>query len=221
MSFLDVIPFIKKRSGTPNQIISQSWNDREEISHPANNLFVWERTLEASISYFANDVTLIAPESIRQHISKADLTNQLDKARAQWLGVSALSAHDFWVDIRQLANDFLDCAESQTGTLHLKVVSDDGCTKFHTDGYRLRLFTTYQGRGTEWLPEKAVNRQALGKNNEGIVKDVNQIQRIRTGHVSILKGELPYQKSQAKGIVHRSPALSSPAQKRLILRIDI
>ena len=69
-----------------------------------------------------------------------------------------------------LVNDFLDYSPSGAGTVHLRVISDDSCRKFHTDGYPLRLFTTYLGRGTEWLPEKATNRKGLGKSNDLIVK---------------------------------------------------
>lgn len=185
------------------------------------NLFVWERELTSSVTDFAKDVTISFPEPVRLHITKAELGGQIDKARAQWVGVSTLADHDFWSDARRLTADFLDFAEGRSGTLHLKVVSDGACTKFHTDGYRLRLFTTYYGLGTEWLPEAAVDRSALGKTNESIVKDPDQVQRIGTGHVSILKGELPGQKCTVKGIVHRSPSITSIDQRRLILRIDI
>lgn len=84
-----------------------------------------------------------------------------------------------------------------------------------------RLFTTYIGPGTEWLPEEAVNRKALGTTNEKIVMDKSKIQRIQTGHLAILKGELPNHNESVKGIVHRSPEIKNSGGKRIILRIDI
>ncbi len=83
------------------------------------------------------------------------------------------------------------------------------------------LFTTYLGRGTEWLPEKAVNRSALGKTNELIVKDPSLIQRMNAFDVGILKGELPKRMQRVKGVVHRSPQISEAGEKRVVLRVDI
>ena len=105
--------------------------------------------------------------------------------------------------------------------MHLKMISDDACTKFHTDGYSLRLFTTYHGKGTEWLPEKAVNRTFLGQSNDLIVKDASRIQQMDAFEVGILKGEIPGKASSVKGIVHRSPKIAHTGEKRIILRVDI
>lgn len=221
MTLLDVLPFVKTRAVVPRQIITDAWDERRQILHPDNNLFVWERLLTPTVAEFAWEVTLTNPASIRIYVSKPGLRDQLATARAQWLDAATVSDEDFWTDVQRLIADFLDFAKSQTGTLHIKVVSDDACTKFHTDGFQLRLFTTYHGPGTEWLPESAVNRAALGKDNQKIVRDPKQIRRMRTGHVGILKGELPYQKGVVKGIVHRSPDLNGAGEKRLIVRVDI
>ena len=98
-------------------------------------------------------------------------------------------------------------ARIQSGTIHLKVIDDNACSKFHTDQYKLRLFTTYYGKGTEWLPEKATNREALGKTNELIVKDATKIQELTTYDVGVLKGTIPGIINSSKGIVHRSPQI--------------
>lgn len=103
----------------------------------------------------------------------------------------------------------------------MKVITSNACAKFHIDGYSLRLFTTYYGPGTEWLPENAVNRNALGTTNEQIVKDQSKINRLGTGHVAILKGELPNRKNSVRGIVHKSPEITGSGDKRIILRVDI
>ncbi|MEM8893030.1 MAG: DUF1826 domain-containing protein, partial [Bacteroidota bacterium] len=123
-------------------------------------------------------------------------------------------------DVYKLASDFLSYSDYGRGRLHLRVVNNDGCTKFHTDNYTLRLFTTYVGKGTEWLPESAVNRTGLGKGNEHVVKNQTMIERMRPFEVGLLKGEIK-NRSITKGIVHRSPKISHTGEKRIILRIDI
>lgn len=127
----------------------------------------------------------------------------------------------FWEDVTILIQDFLAFSENSSATVYLKVIDNNACTKFHTDGYSLRLFTTYHGRGTEWLPEKAVNRSALGETNDQIVKDPSKIQRMETCEVGILKGEIPNAPNRTRGIVHRSPEIVQTGEKRIILRIDI
>lgn len=221
MSLLDFITLIRKKPSSQKQLISTTWHDRNQILRGDHNLFVWERDLTSSVAKYASDITAVHPEPIRQHISTVDLPDQIAKARAQWFGVSQRPADAFWADVLKLTTDFIGFSKSRSGTLHIKVVTDNACTKFHTDGYQLRLFSTYHGLGTEWLPESAVNRSALGKTNESIVKDPSDIKRVGTGHVCILKGQLPDQGSEAKGIVHRSPGVTTPEQRRLILRIDI
>ena len=117
--------------------------------------------------------------------------------------------------------DFLVFSQAKRGGVYLKVVDDNACTKFHVDGYKLRLFTTYVGQGTEWLPEQATNRKGLGKSNNKIVKDASQVRQMNPFEVGILKGELPNGKSSTFGIVHRSPEIVSSEGKRVILRVDI
>ena len=106
-----------------------------------------------------------------------------------------------------MTKDFLTLARMRSGTIHLKVINDNACSKFHTDQYKLRLLTTYYGKGTEWLPEKATNRKALGKTNKLIVKDASKIQELTTYDVGVLKGTIPGIINSSKGIVHRSPQI--------------
>ena len=89
------------------------------------------------------------------------------------------------------------------------------------DWYHLRLFTTYHGKGTEWIPEEAVDRSALGQTNKEIVKDQSKVQQLETFDVGILKGAHSESKRPIKGIVHRSPEIEREGEKRVILRIDL
>ncbi|MEM0941603.1 MAG: DUF1826 domain-containing protein [Bacteroidota bacterium] len=221
MNLLASIPFLSNKSKIPQQVISNSWSDREQILNKDVNLFCWERSLEPSIQHFLSEIIDRNPEPIQLSIHQTDLHHQIEKVRIKWDQYSKIKSISFWHDISLVVGGFLDFSENKSGTLHLMVVEDDACTKFHTDGYPLRLFTTYIGRGTEWLPEKAVNRAALGTTNDKIIKISDQIQHMNEGDVGILKGELPHKRSSSKGIIHRSPKISHTEEKRIILRVDL
>lgn len=205
----------------PKQVISTRWEDRNKVLDPSVNLFCWQREPSAPIQTYLAALVGASVAPIRLAIDQKGLSSQLAEARMEWDTTGPEEGEAFWEDVYRLTADFLTMASKSSGTLHLKVVHDDACRKFHTDGYSLRLFTTYYGPGTEWLPEKAVNRLALGKSNERIVKDPDAIQQMGAFDVGILKGEPPKPETFKKGIVHRSPPIQGKGLKRLILRIDL
>lgn len=221
MNALTYIPFLKSKKRAPEQVSSNSWFDRTKVLNENINLFCWERVLDGQIEDYLKAEIEVFTQPIVFSTTQDDLPAELTKARKNWDDSHKPEADVFWRDVYRLVNDFLDFSENHAGTVHLRVVSDNACSKFHTDAYRLRLFTTYIGQGTEWLPEDAVNRAALGTTNERIVKDVNLIRRVGAGHVAILKGEPRNQVKKTKGIVHRSPQIVQTGGKRIILRVDI
>jgi hypothetical protein len=114
----------------------------------------------------------------------------------------------------------MDIIKEDVVHLYLKVVSNDACSKFHTDLYDLRLLCTYMGKGTEWVEEQYVNRKMLMKGeNHQIIKDKTKVQTMEPFEVGILKGEASA-KNKNRGIVHRSPPISQSGEKRLLLRLD-
>ncbi len=217
MSLLSSIPFI--RSKAPKQVISESWKHRERILDEDVNLFCWKRSPESAINDFLHEMVCRNVPPATAAVAQSDLKEQLSEVAATW--DSSQESGPFWEDVYQITYDFLHFSKDGSGTLHLRIIDNNACTKFHTDGYPLRLFTTYIGQGTEWLPEDAVNRSALGKQNEQIVKNTDKVQQMAAGHVGILKGELPTRKRSVKGIVHRSPEIVNTGEKRIILRVDI
>ncbi len=221
MNLLRDIPLLKGTRTYPRQIISDSWQDRDVILSPNVNLFCWRRPVEESISHYLELLLSHTLHPIRCTVHSGNLKKVLLQHREDWDRTYLAQGDLFWQDVLELAQGFLSFSETDTATLHLKVIHDDACSKFHTDGYRLRLFTTYHGKGTEWLPEKALNRAALKKSNALIVKDKTQIRQMGTFHVGILKGEIPSTSLSVKGIVHRSPKVSQWQERRIILRIDL
>ncbi len=221
MSFPAVFASNTSKLLPPKQVLSQAWHDRTSVLQPGVNLFCWQRPPIPPITAYLSEVVQQQPERIHLPITMGNLGKQLKKARKAWPGQATEQAALFWHDVQQLSHDFLQMANCNQGQLHLRVVDNDACTKFHVDCYKLRLFTTYYGKGTEWLPESAVNRAGLGKSNEQIVKDPTQVQRLQAFEVGILKGEAPNSLDATKGIVHRSPAIEHAHEKRIILRIDL
>ena len=245
MNLLSALPYVTKRLRNPRQVVSDDWSDRKVIRNTDTNLFCWKRPENSVVTDYLGQLIKKKLEPISFFASQEDLKESISEFRTIWDQKGSPDGDLFWEDIYLLSNDFLSLSETKSGTIVLKVISNDACTKFHTDGYSvqasfeitlrtidactkfhtdgysLRLFTTYFGRGTEWLPEKATNRRGLGKSNELIVKDVSQVQQMDTFEVGILKGELPNMPNPTYGIVHRSPEISKLGEKRIILRVDI
>ena len=221
MKMFASIPFLKNRPIVSRQVISASWDERDKILQQDVNLFCWERNLDPKLEKFLIQVLNESPDPIQIDVDQINLNRQITQAKSQWDFESLANNDLFWKDISMIVNDFLSFSEIRSGTMHLRIVDNDACTRFHTDGYPLRLFTTYYGKGTEWLPEDAVDRNELRKRKGKIVKDKSRVQTLGTGHIGILKGELPDRNKIAKGIVHRSPEISHSGEKRIILRVDI
>lgn len=83
------------------------------------------------------------------------------------------------------------------------------------------MVTTYQGPGSEWLPEYAVNRAGLGApkpERPEIVTDESAIQCLQAGDIALIKGS-GWEGHEERGLVHRSPALAD-GEKRLLMTID-
>ncbi len=219
MSLIALFPFIKSTRKKPRQVLSESWENRNDILNADVNLFCWKRSVNKAVYCYLEHLLQKELKPIKFHSHIDDLVEGIEIHKQSWDFDFGTNSTLFWDDVLMLAQDFLKFAKDSSGTIHLKVIDNNACSKFHTDGYSLRLFSTYYGSGTQWLPEKATNRKVLGKTNELIVKDPTQIQQMETFEVGILKGEVSNSKS--KGIVHKSPAIQHRGEKRIILRIDI
>ena len=78
----------------------------------------------------------------------------------------------------------------------------------------MRLLVTYAGKGTEWLPDEFVDRNAYenGLPNESILKNPSRSKFINTWDVAIFRGG-------SDGLLHRSPdaALNGTS---IMMRLD-
>jgi hypothetical protein len=122
-------------------------------------------------------------------------------------------------DIAVLVARLAQIANARRLRVTFGAVRTDQCRKFHADYMRYRLITTYVGPGTQWVPDHAINRDALahpaeGRCNEDIVRDATAIRNAVAGEVLLMKGSLhPSQ----HGAVHRSPPIEGTGRIRVVL----
>jgi hypothetical protein len=123
-------------------------------------------------------------------------------------------------DVARLVRLFAALGGFNRINLRFELLDHDACRLFHCDRMGLRLLCTYHGPGTEWLPEDAVDRAALGGGcNHAICRDRGRIQRLAVGAVGIFKGEA-HPGNAGRGIVHRSPPIAREGLRRLVLCLD-
>ena len=116
-------------------------------------------------------------------------------------------------DVLDLVKTFEKVTEASSFRLSLSTVSGNMCRKFHTDINDLRLLCTYAGEGTLWVAEDEESRVV------DVEAPINaeQIHQAQAGDVLILKGALY---PNGNPVLHKSPAIESTGQKRLLLRLD-
>jgi hypothetical protein len=191
------------------------------ICQPDKNLAVWQRAIPSDVTQWLDqqatsrlpDDRILLDGSVGESalLERLVYSHKLQKCRqARWL-IS---------DIQHLVAVFRELSSYTQVSLRLDTIRNEGCRKFHTDKVGLRLLCTYRGNGTQWLPEVAVNRQALGVlDNDAICLDADKIQQLGCGDVGIFKGDA-FGHGHMAGIVHRSAPGATPRYSRLLLCLD-
>ena len=114
----------------------------------------------------------------------------------------------------EMLGELVDC--ERVG-VRLETLSAPMCPRFHADYVPCRMLTTLCGVGTEWIRNSDVD-WAVFADLETIappVKANRQVQRLTTGHWSLLKGGA--WNGGFRGVVHRSP---HDVGERLLLSLD-
>lgn len=190
------------------------------ITESAVNLTYWKRPVQEDIDILCRQMIQQKVSTFGENLSEDNAGERLDQYFATILGETD-AKNLLKQDILVLLQQCLTISGRAYVKVLLKVIADDACTKFHTDGYDYRLLCTYVGAGTEWVPDSHVDRSQLVKgSNADIVTDLSFVQHLQPFEVAILKGEASNE-NRGKGIVHRSPGITASGEKRLLLRIDI
>jgi len=132
-----------------------------------------------------------------------------------------LNAPELGSDVLMLLELFQEILPSATMQVYMARVESDMCRRYHADYNILRLLCTYEGPGTLWLPDQAVDYKQLGPKGDPqrVVLDPAMVQQTSPGDVILLKGAL-YPAEETKAAIHRSPSIEESGQARLLLRID-
>lgn len=127
-----------------------------------------------------------------------------------------LKSSDFYmqwvIDMAGVCNIF--CETLATSTVGFCLVTKRACQRYHVDNVPLRLLVTYYGKGTEWVPDSAVDRLAYdsGMPNDKILTTNNAREFLNAWDIAIFRGG-------PDGLLHRTPdsALNTPS---ILLRLD-
>lgn len=148
----------------------------------------------------------------------AEVGDQLPLTLQRAFGLPAALTEDvaFWVGVVS------DLSDTPLVGVRLAHPHTAMCPRFHVDRVMLRVAITYDGPGTELLPDHVVDRSKLAPHHggapddeSGLFHDRRAVWRARAGDVVVMKGEL--WPSDVGGVVHRSPQHTTP---RLILTLD-
>jgi len=197
-----------RTAATPNVLAA--------IREPLINLTCWERTLPTGLEDALVDAV---PE--RESFERIPVAAVHPVFLAILAAVAAPARDWLLADLGNLVRTFADIAAVTRVTISFGGVVTDACRKFHVDHHALRLITTYAGPGTEWLPNEAVNRAAMGHpddcpcdSNESIVRAGASARRANAGDVLLMRGA---SKGGALGLVHRSPPIEALGLRRVVL----
>lgn len=217
--------------GTEQWAIAHTPEVLTGIYDEAINIAVWQRELNPVLQQYLVEL-LRRRKTIALKLSGTpeQLLAEIRRVFPSELGdpdSETITGEAFYSDVEVVIDMFACLFEARILGLRINVLEHAMCPRFHTDNVGVRLITTYHGLGTEWLPEGVVNRQALGTahasqiNTPGaIIADEQFIQRMNTGDVALFKGEL-WDGNEGRGIVHRSPAVTSQQPKRLVMTCDL
>ena len=158
----------------------------QEIHLPFKNIAIYQRDLSA----LKEELNSLADKTIDYRVNGTveEISGQFKQFFEEYLPeCPALLA-----DITHVLRLFEQTTKAANLRVLLATVESNMCRKFHTDVNDIRLLCTYIGPGTVWLPDEAVNYEALKarKENDEIVLDQQHIQHVDTGDVVLLKGAL-------------------------------
>jgi hypothetical protein len=218
-SFMSGISVVENQLDLPKGLPPQlalSWNpdDLKQIALPQKNILIhfWEPSTAFRLALAEAKLAGTLPE-LRERFSLAGIQDFFQKDHGALLNT-------LFAELKPCVDALLYDGLGKQFQLTLARPSDQMCPLFHVDSVNLRLIVTLHGPGTEWLADSDVNRKQLGKgSNHKILRDGALIQQLKTFQVAFLKGE-EYPGNYGKGLVHRSPALTSVDEARWIFRLD-
>jgi len=196
--------------------IGHEAHDLGAIFDPDISLAVMQRSIDAALEMAVKAQSSGAyPLRMRWRGPISDLREELERyLPAPDAGTALIE------DICVLGEAMSELFEVKDIGMRLEMTQSAMCPRFHVDRIPVRLVTTYDGPGTQWLPEHAADRLALGHGQPGhqdICLAPGEIHELRPGSLALLKGEC-WPGNEGRGLIHRSPVV--PNGSRLMLSMD-
>ncbi len=178
-------------------------------------LAVWRRELPKKLSAWLDALRPASLPDLRVLVRLDDLKTALSHEWRTPPG-SASTARDLLInDITQLAMSFARLSRQPYDDpidVRLETIQTNSCWKFHRDHVRLRLLTSYRGRGVQWI-DPSLSERALVEQN----RFDGPIQELPRHHVAVLRGSAS---CDGNGLVHRSPPIAGTGETRLVLCLN-
>lgn len=193
---------------------------KEEI-----NIAIWQRVLGVNLLLAVEQLITTKPNfQLSMSTSPENVQSNLQSQFKNYIQDTG-AQNVFIDDIANIVDMFCCLFELSAAGLRMAALDQAMCPRFHVDRVPARLVTTYSGMATEWLTQQSVDRSKLGPGSQGkedhlsgLYQSDQDIQRLNTADVALLKGEL-WEGNENAGLVHRSPALK-PGEHRLLLTLD-
>ncbi|WP_171036739.1 DUF1826 domain-containing protein [Pseudoalteromonas ruthenica] len=191
------------------------------IYQPAHNIVIWKRALDSTIRGQIQTLIQAQPNlALTSTVSAKSVLHTLQSNFDNHQDYQALFS-----DISTLVDMFSCLLDCEHVGLRLKVISQAMCPRFHIDRVPVRLVTTYQGPGSQWLAHADADYSKLGSGNQGLsdeksglYRHAEHIHQLQAGDVALLKGQL-WPDGEHSALVHRSPP-QHDQQPRLLLTLD-
>lgn len=214
------VPFSRPDDKLLSVVKSEKLDVLGDIYQDMFSMVVWERSL-ADVSDYCKS---LVSSSSQLNIKDQGAPEQIERLLIRILP-DGVNKENFIEDVRMLMDMFACLFDLSEVGLRLAVLSSAMCPRFHVDNIPCRLITTYQGQGSEWLHDAHVVRNELGHStiksthkNMGLAS-FGVINQLKVGDVALMKGNT-WPTSMGRGVVHRSPSVSSESP-RLFLSLDM
>lgn len=204
---LDHTPLPTTRASALVQHVASS-GELTRILQPECQLAVWHRAVDRTIARGLRTADEAELPQARLVTPAANLRPALLAATST---LTDMKLRDLLVeDMVQLGHVFTDLLACTHLRVRLDATRRQTCPKFHRDNIAARLICTYSGPGTEW----AITRGGI---------EPQSSESLRLFEVAVIKGEQwrnTKQKPDEETVVHRSPAIPSAVDQRLVVVMD-
>lgn len=182
--------------------------DLTEIFDPNVQVCSWQRVLDPAIGAYLSGLQQSAETQTIEAL-KAEAQPKLDGLPDG--GGRDVLAEDLAL-LGEILRELLGCPEAG---MRFARMGHAMCPGWHIDRTGIRLVSTYQGPGTQWLDDQTVDRCRL---RDSQLSEKTLVEA-SSGEIVLLKGSL-WQGNDRFGAVHRSPEVAANAPLRAVVTLD-